>query len=116
VVSIPERVLRGCPVVTGSGVFRRLSLICLFRRVFGFAARPRDQVRVEVEGVHPAADDPRKRRDEIPVAAAPIERRLSSLTPSVRSKREGSGKRAAHQSWDGIDVPANMCGPKMNST
>jgi hypothetical protein len=38
--------------------------------VFGFAARPRDQVRGEVEGVHPAADDPRKRRGEISVAAA----------------------------------------------
>src|SRR6516162_7574802 len=33
---------------------------------------------------------------------------MSSLTPSVRSKPEGSGKRAAHQSRDGIDVPANM--------
>jgi hypothetical protein len=33
---------------------------------------------------------------------------MSSLTPSVRSKPEGSGKRATHQSRDGIDVPANM--------
>jgi len=33
---------------------------------------------------------------------------MSSLTPIVRNKPEGSGKRAAHQSRDGIDVPANI--------
>ena len=36
---------------------------------------------------------------------------LTPLTPSVRSKPEGSGKRAAHQSRDGIDVPAT-CLPR----
>ena len=56
--------------------------------VLGFAPRPRDQVRVEVEGIHPADDDPRKRRGEISVAAAQIERRHALPYPE-RAQQAG---------------------------
>jgi hypothetical protein len=74
----------------------------------GFGARLIDHLGIDVEGIHSAVDDPCKRHREVTVAAAQIEGCMSAVTPRARSKLDGSGHNAAHQSRSGIELAANM--------